>query len=293
MNNLLVWQVAGAKITKIPEQQSSGIPASSLFPQWDRQTALPVAERLEPDDIDIQAETLALSTHSWLIEREGKVIIIDTASGNDKNRPGNPKFHQMKSGWLHALRSAGITPEQVDAVVLTHLHVDHVGWNTIYSDGEWIPTFPNARYYFSAKEYTFYKNPANVMQPSMGALEDSVLPVVASGQAVFIDNHATEVFPGLHIHRTPGHSVDHLAFSLSHAGQTALFWGDIAHSPLQVSLPQWNSCYCESPDAAQQSRMDMLNYAAETGALVFTTHFPDSSVGKVISLEGQLNWQHA
>jgi glyoxylase-like metal-dependent hydrolase (beta-lactamase superfamily II) len=293
MNDLLTWQVAGARITKIPEQQSSGIPASSLFSQWNRQTASPVAERLKSSDIEMQTETLTLSTHSWLVERDGKFIIIDTASGNGKNRPGNPKFHQMKSDWLNALRSTGVTPEQVDAVVLTHLHVDHVGWNTIYCEGEWRPTFPNARYYLSAQEYAFYQHPQNVMQPSLGALEDSVVPVVASGQAVLLDEHAVEVFPGLRIHRTPGHSVDHLAFSMSRAGETALFWGDVAHNPLQVSLPQWSSGYCEFPDAALQSRLDMLNFAAETGALVFTTHFPDRSVGKVVSVKGQLCWQYA
>ncbi|AEF47351.1 beta-lactamase domain protein [Serratia sp. AS12] len=293
MNDLLTWQVAGAKITKIPEQQSTAIPATSLFPQWNRQTVSAFAEHLKPNCIDLQTETLTLSTHSWLVERDGKFIIIDTASGNGKDRPGNPKFHQMKSDWLKALRSTGVTPEQVDAVVLTHLHVDHVGWNTTYCEGEWIPTFPNARYYFSAQEYIFYQDPENVMRPSIGALEDSVIPVVASGQAVLLDEHAAEIFPGLRIHRTPGHSVAHLAFSMSRGGETALFWGDIAHSPLQVCLPQWNSSYCEFPDTAQQSRRDMLSFAAETGALVFTSHFPDRSVGKCVSINGQLCWQHA
>lgn len=293
MNDLLSWRVAGAKITKIPEQQSSGIPATSLFPQWNSQIVSTIAEYLDPCDIDLQTETLTLSTHSWLIEMDGKFIIIDTASGNGKNRPSNPKFHQMKSGWLKALRSTGVTPEQVDAVVMTHLHVDHVGWNTINSEGEWKPTFPNARYYFSAQEYTFYQNPENVMRPSIGALEDSVTPVVAAGQAVLLDENIVEVFPGLRIHRTPGHSIAHLAFSISRGGETALFWGDVAHSPLQVCLPQWSSSYCEFPDVAQQSRREILHFAAETHALVFTSHFPDHSVGQCVSVNGQLRWQHA
>jgi len=293
MSKLLSWHVAGAKITKIPEQQSNGIPVLSLFPQWDRQSALRFAEHIQRHDLDFTDETVSLSTHSWLIEKDGRVIILDTASGNGKKRPGNAKFHEMNSHWLHALRAAGVEPEQVDAVVLTHLHVDHVGWNTVWKKGQWRTTFPNARYYFSADEYHFYQNPLNVMPESTGAMDDSVYPVVASGQAVFLDSAETEVVAGLQIHRTPGHSVDHLAFSFSDGGETALFWGDVVHSPLQIFLPEWNSRYCEFPDTAKKSRTVMMNVAAQTRALIFTSHFPDSSAGRVLNTNGQLTWQHA
>ena len=122
-----------------------------------------------------------LSTHSWLVQTGTQTVLIDTASGNDKLRPLNLLFNQLKTGWLDNLRATGVEPEDVDVVLLSHLHVDHVGWNTRLENGRWVPTFPNARYLFSEAEYQFYADPNNVRDPSDGIFADSVEPVVAAG----------------------------------------------------------------------------------------------------------------
>ncbi|EIC83109.1 MBL fold metallo-hydrolase [Serratia sp. M24T3] len=281
MSRLHSWHVAGARVTKIPEQESDGVSARALFPDWDVSAASAEVAHVKAGLVNTTEETIALSTHSWLVETDDRVIIIDTASGNDKVRPGNPKFNLMRSGWLDALEEAGIQPEDVDSVVLTHLHVDHVGWNTVLTSKGWVPTFPRAKYYFSARELEFYSDPANVRRPSLGAMEDSVIPVVDAGQATLLHAEASEVFPGLQIHRSPGHSVDHLSFSLSGNGETALFLGDVLHSPVQVAQQEWGTAFCEFPEEALQSRKKILSLALETNALLFTTHFPGTSVGRV------------
>ncbi|QDY44341.1 MBL fold metallo-hydrolase [Candidatus Pantoea soli] len=290
MNTLKSWSVAGLRVTKIPEQESSNVSARRLFPSWD-------VDKLRSDKAVCQAAalncregSLALSTHSWLVESGGKIILIDAASGNDKNRPDNPKFHLMQSGWMSALRSTGVRPDDVDAVVLTHLHVDHVGWSTVMRDNSWVPAFPRACYYFSARELRFYSEPANVCPPSKGAIEDSIIPVVKAGLGSLIDNLTDEILSGFKIHRTPGHSVDHLSFSFSHGGETALFWGDVLHSPIQVAHPEWNTSFCEFPAEAARSRKSMLRFALETNALVFTSHFPGTSAGRVVAGSTGLSW---
>ncbi|KAJ9430784.1 MBL fold metallo-hydrolase [Pantoea sp. YR343] len=291
MSRLKSWCVAGIRITKIPEQESTDIPVKGLFPTW-------TCKEFAVDDtvasaakLNFSTETLALSTHSWLIEIDGKTILIDTASGNDKVRPANPKFHLMKSGWMEALLCAGVSPANVNAVLLTHLHVDHVGWNTVQEEERWVPTFPAAQYYLSARELDFYANPVNVRQPSKGAIEDSVIPVVEAGIASFIDDTVNEICTEFKIHRTPGHSVDHLSFSLTRGEETILFWGDVLHSPLQVIHPEFNSSFCEFPAEAARSRQSILAFAQKTNALVFTSHFPGSSAGRVIQGKKSLTWQ--
>ncbi len=291
MITLNSWQFAGATITKIPEQESTDIAGSFLFPQWNAHQLAGIADHLPPGSQDLNHGTVALSTHSWLVQRGEQIIIIDTASGNDKERPGNPKFHHMHTRWMDCLLQTGITPEQVTAVLMTHLHVDHVGWNTLKTDGGWQPAFPNARYYFSGRELEFYAMSDNVRQPSIGALEDSVLPVIRAGLATEITGQDQNILDGITLHRTPGHSIDHCSFSFTAGGETALFPGDVMHHPLQISLPQWNSVFCEDGDKAFDSRRSILALAARPQTMLFSSHFPASSAGQIISDARGLIWQ--
>lgn len=293
MNSLQSWRLGDAVISKIPERETSGVAASFLFPQWNSDRAMLAASALPPGCVDTDSESVALSTHSWLVQVEGQAILIDTASGNDKERPLNPGFHRMNTRWLENLHSAGVLPEAIDSVLLTHLHVDHVGWNTVKSASGWTATFPHARYYFSDAEYQFYRQPDNVQDPSAGVFEDSVQPIVDAGLDVRIGADFSALPAGFQLHRFPGHSHDHLGFSLTRGGETALFWGDVLHSPLQVALPEWNSVFCEFPQQALHSRQQALALAEKQQALVFTTHFPGSSAGRVVRHAEGLSWQAA
>jgi glyoxylase-like metal-dependent hydrolase (beta-lactamase superfamily II) len=198
----------------------------------------------------------------------------------------------------------------VDLVLHTHLHADHVGWNTSKVDGGWVPTFPNARHIFSGRECAYLaalsasdgSDAAIRAEAKLGRMthlplskvyEDSVRPVIDAGLAREIVVDGTEVVEGFSFFPSPGHSIDHACIRFSSRGEYALFWGDVMHHPLQFMKPDWNSVFCEFPDAALKSRRWAMNHAAETDALVFTTHFAESSAGRVSREGDRFAWHFA
>lgn len=290
LNKLLSWTIGNAKITKIPELDIHNVPASFLFPQWNDDEGKRALIGLGKEFTGSEDTHIELSTHSWLIETDEFTFLIDTAAGNDKSRPLNPGFHQLNTGWLQHLLNAGAQPKKVDFVFLSHLHVDHVGWNTRLTNGLWVPTFPDARYYFSAREFEYYSNEENVEEPSKGIFADSILPVTQAGLDVQIDAGDVLPVPGLQIHQTPGHSHDHWSFSFSSEGETAFFCGDVMHHPLQLRRPEWHSVYCEDMERSVASRRWAIEFALKNDAAVFTTHFPGSSAGRLKEGEQGLEW---
>lgn len=289
MQHIHRYRVGDATVTRITEQVLA-VPAAYLYPQWDVALARDNAHWLGAEHICAQLQTLTLSIHSWLVQVGGKTLLIDTASGNHKERPLNPVFHQLDTPYLERLKAAGVRPEDIDLVLITHLHVDHVGWNTRLEEERWAPTFPNARYLFSRAEYDFYGNPANVQDPSAGVFEDSVQPIVDAGLAQWFEDDIHGLLPGLAVHKTKGHSHDHLSFSLQSRGQYGLFSGDVMHHPIQIARPQWNSVFCEFQDDARQSRRWALDYAVDHQALFFSSHFADTSVGVIARSGEQFQW---
>lgn len=284
------YRVGNATVTRITEQVLA-VPSTYLYPQWETSFAEQNVHWLGAGHISTDLQSLALSIHSWVIQIDGKTLLIDTASGNGKQRPLNPIFHQLDTLYLQRLKAAGVSPEDVDLVLITHLHVDHVGWNTRLHEGQWVPTFPNAKYLFSKPEYDFYGNPENVQDPSAGVFEDSVQPIVEAGLALWFDADGHGLLPGIAVHSTKGHSYDHLSFSLESGGQHALFSGDVMHHPIQVARPEWNSVFCEFQEDARRSRLWALEYAAAHEALFFSSHFADTSVGVVRRQGEQFQWR--
>jgi glyoxylase-like metal-dependent hydrolase (beta-lactamase superfamily II) len=241
-----------------------------------------------PDFFDEAQQKFIASIHTWVVKTRHHIILIDSCGGNHKNRPSMPRFHQLDTPFLERLAEAGVTPESVDFVMCTHLHVDHCGWNTRLKDGRWVPTFPNARYIFSKAEYEFWTN-----QPpgaDISIFEDSVLPVIESQQAQIIDG-ASAVGDDLFIRPTPGHTVGHVAIELIKGADKGIFSGDIMHQPLQVYRPHWNSTFCDNADAARASRLWLLEHAAEQNSTVFTAHFANSSAGRVSRHGDKFDWK--
>jgi len=299
--------VGDARIIKVPELALDAVDATQLFPEDDLKRLMSDASHWGERSYDFENGLLRQSIHAWVIQTPTHTVLVDTATGNDKLRPTAPLFHQLKEPFLARLQAIGVSPEAVDFVLLTHLHADHVGWNTRLQGERWVPTFPNARYVFSEREYSYnlalsrergavarIQRQAGIgtprRQPLDGVFEDSVMPVVEAGldQRIEIDNTLIE---GFRFHSTPGHSIDHASISVTSRGETALFWGDVMHHPLQFRRPETNSVYCEFPKAARQSRHKAMQLAAELDALVFTTHFGDSSVGKVSRQTHGFDWQ--
>jgi glyoxylase-like metal-dependent hydrolase (beta-lactamase superfamily II) len=215
-----------------------------------------------------------LSVYSWVLAVDGVTVVVDTGAGNDKDRPGQPLFAGLSTSYLENLARAGVQPEDVDVVINTHLHAD---WNTRHDDGHWVPTFPNARYVLPGPDVEYW-DPAGGHSPRLAAanrnvFEDSVHPVIESGQAdIWSGTH--QIGRRLALRPAPGHTPGSSVLVVSCGGRTAIFTGDLFHSPLQVIEPHWASCYDEEAGAAEASRRRVLSLAADTAALVLPAHLP-------------------
>ena len=283
---MATWQLGGVSVTRIEEQLGiANQPPEKYFPGFERDVLERHLHWLVPDHYSIERDRVISSVHSWLIRTEAHTILLDCCAGNHKDRPWTPRFNQLNTPFLERLRAAGAAPEDIDMVLCTHLHADHVGWNTVQRDGRWVPTFPNATYLFSRTEAQYWDasaNPAMAADPRRMAYVDSVLPVIEAGQSLLVEgNHAID--DCLHIEPAPGHTPGHVIVKFEQGCDRALFCGDAIHHALQVYAPHWNHVADEDPALAQVTRRRILDYCAESGSLLFPTHFGAPHVVKISS----------
>jgi glyoxylase-like metal-dependent hydrolase (beta-lactamase superfamily II) len=241
---------------------------------------------LQPRFQDPASGLLTIAVQSFLIRQGGLTILVDSCSGNDKEHRTRPQFRRAQWPWLNTLREAGVSPEDVDIVLCSHLHVDHVGWNTKLENGRWVPTFPNARYLIGRREFEHWKaaGPAAVAR-SGDYITDSVLPVIDSGQADLIgDEHS--VANEISVEPAPGHTPGQLMVRIGSGGGQAILSADLMHHPLQVHYPEWSTRFCTDPVQARATRIKFLNDHANTGRLVFPAHFP-SPTGGLVERDGK------
>lgn len=234
---------------------------------------------LEPDLFEPTQGLLSLDRQSFVIRTPRHTIMVDTCVGADKER-ASPHWHHLQSPWLENFAALQLTPDDIDIVFCTHLHADHIGWNTRLKDGKWVPTFPNARYLFGRIEYEHAKRELERRPDPDGPLmEDSILPVVEAGQAVFVDE-GYEIEPGFRLDLTVGHTPGHMCLDIR-AGRRAVFCGDLMHHPVQVREPQWSSCFCLDPRQSAATRRGFLERHCDTGTLILPAHFGRGTVGQV------------
>ena len=161
MQDNKTYRIGDAEITRIVDTQFNTLTGSQLFPDWKNAPSENLLREYFPGHIADDGQSVTLSVHSWLVRIAGKVVLIDTGVGNGKNRPFSPLFHKLQTDYILRLAEKGVRPEDVDVVILTHLHVDHVGWNTVWDGSQWRPTFPNARYVYAQAEEDFFDDPAS------------------------------------------------------------------------------------------------------------------------------------
>ncbi|HEV2375452.1 MAG TPA: MBL fold metallo-hydrolase [Streptosporangiaceae bacterium] len=272
MNHLAFGDVT---ITRIEEMHGPIMPPKVFFPTIPQTSWQEQRDTLVPDHLDPDGEMVQVAMQTWLLRSDGRTILVDTGVGNDKARPAVEAWDHLHLGYLGVLTAAGVQPEDVDLVVNTHLHVDHVGWNTVLRDGEWVPTFPNATYLMPRADFEFF-NPANNPNIAGGVnenvFEDSVAPVHAADQVQFWeDSHVID--SALRLEAAPGHTPGSSVLKLVSGPDHALFAGDLLHTPLQVTEVDHNSCFCEDPDRARATRRALLGWASDNAALVLPAHF--------------------
>ncbi len=244
---------------------------------------------LGPSLVEPGTDRLILSFHSYVIRTPGLTILIDTCNGNDKQRPSMPAWHMMQSPYLARLKALGLAPEDIDIVLCTHLHTDHVGWNTRLENGRWVPTFPNARYVMSRAEFAYFEaqhrqDPSRPL--NRGSFVDSVLPVVEQGRAVMLapgDTVDAALTDTLTLESAVGHSPSGFNIFLKAGGRRACFCGDVMHHAIQCAVPELCNPSDYDHDLSIQSRRALLEHCADTDIVMLTGHFPEPTAGRVVS----------
>ncbi len=223
-----------------------------------------------------------LSVHSYVLEVDGLKVLVDSCNGNDKER-SVPFAHMLQTSYIANLAKAGLKPEDVDIVLCTHLHCDHVGWNTRLENGRWVPTFPKARYIFSRRDHDFFSTQTHE-QLSREAYLDSVLPVVEAGLADIVESDSVvhrEIGDGIWLEDAAGHSPGAVAVHAKRLGSQAIFSGDAFHHPIQLIRPDAPFFADENPEMASAVRKAMMEAHADTDTVFFPAHFRGVSAGRV------------
>ena len=230
---------------------------------------------LEPWGLCPETGGVIIAVQSYLLRTSRHTILVDTCVGCGKNNPWFEPWHlRTDDGWLSKLAAVGVVPEQVDFVMCSHLHSDHVGWNTRLVDGRWVPTFPNAKYIMTQKDLDYAAANAD------DKYHESVLPVIDAGQAVGVEvDHALD--DEVWLEPSLGHTPGHVCICTSSKGAEAVMSGDLIHSPLQLKYPEWGFSADSDPDLAAKTRHAFLEAHCDRDRLVMTAHFPSPSVGHV------------
>ena len=275
------FAIGELRVARVEESCRAAFPPEIMFPELPADALQRQLGWLAPNYYDPGQGLLVASIHSWVVRTRHHTILIDTCGGNDKERPDFPALHRLELPWLDRLAAVGVAPEAVDFVMCTHLHLDHVGWNTRLRDGRWVPTFPNAKYLFSRAEYDSWNGiPVGSRSVNEGVIEDSVLPVVEAGQSQFVDD-GYSLDDMLTVEATAGHTAGHVMIRGNGGSATGLFTGDIMHNPVQIPYPDINSGFCQDQAAARAVRRRVLSEAADRNHLLLPAHFGPPHVGRV------------
>jgi len=268
--------IGDARVTGVIEYSGPTHDPAFLYPAVDKAERDAVlqanASWLAPNHYVPHMDRLIVTIRLWVVQAGGNTIVIDTGVGNRKPRAAE-RMDRLNTLVMPWLESIGAGPQQVTHVVMTHLHTDHVGWNTVEKDGRWAPTFPKARYLFPKDEFDYWKGlyDKGDKDVNQGSFADSVLPVLDAGLGDFMDGTA-EVAGCLAPEPVPGHAPGMLSFRLRSRGEEGLFCADILHNAIQIVRPGWNDRYCLWPDKALESRAAGLKRACERGALLMPMH---------------------
>ena len=250
------------------------MPLSMLLPAASVTALEPWRPLFDEDHLDYARAMLRIAIKSHIVRVGGATILVDACVGEHKDRRQRPDWHQRQgTDFLAKLARLGCRPEDIDIVMCTHLHADHVGWNTRMENGRWTPTFPNARYIVGAEELSYWQGQA-AQSPGVnhGSYQDSVLPILEAEmiEAVAAD---AQIMDGATIMPLAGHTAGQIGLQISQAdGPDVLFCGDALHSPVQVPYPEWTSFLCFDPAAAVTTRERLLESAASSDLVLAPAH---------------------
>lgn len=273
------FQIGGITVQQIVEMQFPFLLPGVFLPTAPGERLEQLRPQFEPWALCPLSGKLIIAVQTYALRTRHHTILVDTCVGCNKHSPMEFWHRRTDDGWLTRLAAAGIRIDEVDYVFCTHLHGDHIGWNTRLLDGRFVPTFPNARYIFAATEVEHARNAEEARQP---AWQESVLPILEAGQAQLVDTDFAlddEVW----LSPSPGHTPGHVCVHISSAGQQAILTGDVIHSPLQCKHPEWSARPDIDKSLAADTRRQVLADNLETNRLMLSSHFPLPSIGHVVA----------
>ncbi|MDR7102379.1 MBL fold metallo-hydrolase [Croceicoccus sp. BE223] len=280
----LSWHVGCATITCIVESTFDG--GLEDFMPFATPEAVGQIAWLGPEFVTAEGK-LKFSIHALVIETEGRRILVDTCVGNEKDRPAFAIWHMQQYAFLHDLLQAGFPPETIDVVLCTHLHLDHVGWNTMRVGEEWVPTFPNARYLIGKAEFAAFERAivetsgGDVMRDlDRAVLGDSIAPVIEAGLVDFVASDH-RICDTVRLLSTPGHTAGHVSVEVSSDGERAIITGDFIHHPCQLAHPDWSITSDFDPDQSTLTRERVFAEIAGGQTLLIGTHWPAPTAGHI------------
>ena len=283
---MMKWQIGKIKVTRIQEvvfpEFSDVIPAVT-------QELVKEIKWLFPHFVTADGH-LSLSIHSLIVETPTDKLVVDTCIGDSRDRMPMEGMHMLSTNYMRDMQAEGYQPEDMDFVLCTHLHVDHVGWNTRLVDEKWVPTFPNAKYIMDKKDLDFWGSidadtDIDFMQVQRQVFEDSLMPVINAGLAQPVDAPSI-ICDGVRLISTPGHTPGHVSVVLESEGQTGLITGDFIHHPIQFHDPALVSPFDVDNEMAIETRRRIFGEYADTPTLIIGTHFAGPTAGTLVTENG-------
>jgi glyoxylase-like metal-dependent hydrolase (beta-lactamase superfamily II) len=281
------WTLGNVRITSVTEVEVP-LPGAALVPDATPEALAPHSSWLVPHFVTEDGR-LRLLIQALVVESAGRRILVDTCVGNDKVR-SIPIFDHLETDFLGELERAGFPRESIDTVLCTHLHVDHVGWNTMKVDGRWVPTFPNARYLVVRPEWEHWSKQDD--RTFGDVLGDSVRPIFEAGLADLVEP-GFAVTDEVSLEPTPGHTPGHSSVRIRSGGKQAVITGDLMHHPSQCAHPEWGSSADVDPEQAQRTRRAFLAAQAGRPILVIGTHFAGPHAGRIVPDAGAYRFEIA
>jgi glyoxylase-like metal-dependent hydrolase (beta-lactamase superfamily II) len=273
------WSIGDARVTSVVEYVGPTHVPEATFPAWSEAAMVSSAAGLPPGAWYQHIRRFTIAIQIWIVRRGNDVVLIDSGVGNLKPRPA-ARMNMLNTLVPQWLAAAGAAPAAVTHVLMTHLHSDHVGWNTTLDGGRWVPTFPNARYLLPRGDFDYFRALDADGKAADASFADSVAPIVAAGRADFIDVRS-DLPAGLVPAEAFGHTPGMMNYWLRAGGEAGVFSADVFHHPVQILNPGWNTAFCILPEAAIATRAKLLAEAATSGALVMPCHFPAPHAGFV------------
>jgi glyoxylase-like metal-dependent hydrolase (beta-lactamase superfamily II) len=271
------WRVGDVTITKVIELEVTG-GSRFLLPQATPEAIKPIA-RLRPHFADENGR-LRMSIHTFLVQTPTHRVVVDTCLGNDKENRRIPHWNNMTTKFLADIAAEGFDRLSIDTVLCTHLHVDHVGWNTMKVDGKWVPTFPNARYLFGRVEHEHWAQ-GTTREDMRHVMADSVTPVLDAGLATLVE-YDHKLGAEISLLPTVGHTPGHVSVMIESLGERAMITGDFMHHPCQIAHPDWDTTADTDKEQGIRTRRIMFEQLAGTPVLVIGTHFAGATAGRIV-----------